>query len=214
MAEFNPKRIQRLRRLTWWALVPMPAMYTAVIAAYIVRAWMDHPFPIPQVFALVLVTLIITMQSTRFSLDMMHGLGRSKHRLVEQVATFVLALGTVGYVGLVDVSLVLPFTLLPAALAGAIVAATSKEYRWRVSFVTIAATSIVTAGGMLAFGQPGQLRLSLIFSACMTGVTIFGFMAQAGSWGIVLDLDRAREMSAELAVAKERLRFASDLHDI
>src|SRR5690606_7346418 len=33
-------------------------------------------------------------------------------------------------------------------------------------------------------------------------------------WGIVVRLDRHRSTAAELAVAQERLRFASDLHDI
>ncbi len=33
-------------------------------------------------------------------------------------------------------------------------------------------------------------------------------------WAIVVELDRHRRASAELAVAQERLRFASDLHDI
>ncbi|WP_235496704.1 histidine kinase [Leifsonia sp. Root4] len=33
-------------------------------------------------------------------------------------------------------------------------------------------------------------------------------------WEIVVELDRNRRAAAELAVAKERLRFASDLHDI
>ncbi|QEE61688.1 histidine kinase [Salinibacterium sp. dk2585] len=33
-------------------------------------------------------------------------------------------------------------------------------------------------------------------------------------WQVVVELDRHRRASAELAVARERLRFASDLHDI
>ncbi|MET1019443.1 MAG: histidine kinase [Microterricola sp.] len=33
-------------------------------------------------------------------------------------------------------------------------------------------------------------------------------------WEIVVELDRTRRAAAELAVARERLRFASDLHDI
>lgn len=33
-------------------------------------------------------------------------------------------------------------------------------------------------------------------------------------WAIVVELDRHRRASADLAVARERLRFASDLHDI
>lgn len=33
-------------------------------------------------------------------------------------------------------------------------------------------------------------------------------------WNIVIELDRHRRSAAELAIAKERLRFAADLHDI
>ena len=47
------------------------------------------------------------------------------------------------------------------------------------------------------------------YVAAMSLILLNGY-----GWGLYLQLDEARRASAELAVAKERYRFATDLHDI
>lgn len=65
------------------------------------------------------------------------------------------------------------------------------------------------------FGNPpateGPLHpLMLVYGALLPIMVLSGMWW----WRIVVELDRHRRASAELAVAEERLRFAADLHDI
>lgn len=55
-----------------------------------------------------------------------------------------------------------------------------------------------------------NLWLVAVYSAFMP----FILRASLWWWGVVTRLDESRRVAAELAVAQERLRFASDLHDI
>lgn len=58
--------------------------------------------------------------------------------------------------------------------------------------------------------EAGRAWLLLIYSATLP----FMVLSSLWWWEIVVTLDRHRSVAAELAVAQERLRFASDLHDI
>lgn len=70
------------------------------------------------------------------------------------------------------------------------------------------------AGGALLFtvsgGEAGNLAAGLFVTV------VFVFSARASMWlyGIVMELDTARQAQAQLAVAEERLRFARDVHDV
>lgn len=56
----------------------------------------------------------------------------------------------------------------------------------------------------------GPIWFVLIYAAFMPTMLLLSLWM----WGIVKQLDDARKAAAELAVTQERLRFASDLHDI
>ena len=56
-----------------------------------------------------------------------------------------------------------------------------------------------------------QFLISLVFYVVLTPST---FVFSAWFWRLIVRLDEARTVSGQLAVARERLRFASDLHDI
>jgi two-component system sensor histidine kinase DesK len=49
--------------------------------------------------------------------------------------------------------------------------------------------------------------------AC-AGAAAFLLFLNRYAWGLYLEIDSARQLAADLAVAQERYRFASDLHDI
>ncbi|MEU7552924.1 histidine kinase [Streptomyces sp. NPDC044571] len=72
-----------------------------------------------------------------------------------------------------------------------------------------------TAGGAAAVGLPaGEVAgyaLGILFSSLL-----FTLACGFSSWLLktVYELDRARELQAQLAVAEERLRFGRDLHDV
>ncbi|NUL45971.1 histidine kinase [Cellulosimicrobium funkei] len=87
--------------------------------------------------------------------------------------------------------------------------------------VVIAAGMALIAGhwwaGQLITGvavpseEAAELMPSLVFFAAFVPMV---FLFSAWWWNIVVQLDLARRDAAQLAVARERLRFASDLHDI
>lgn len=60
-------------------------------------------------------------------------------------------------------------------------------------------------------GQAGQYLTSLVIFAVLCPLL---FLLSTWWWDVVVKLDGARRDAAQLAVARERLRFASDLHDI
>ncbi|GAA3013979.1 sensor histidine kinase [Streptosporangium longisporum] len=61
---------------------------------------------------------------------------------------------------------------------------------------------------------PGVLIAYVILPAGVTAVVIGLMFPNQRFYGLVAELEEAREREAELAVVRERMRFASDLHDI
>jgi two-component system sensor histidine kinase DesK len=62
----------------------------------------------------------------------------------------------------------------------------------------------------LAFDEGLGAPLAIFYTALLPVMVVLSLWW----WAIVVELDRHRRASADLAVARERLRFASDLHDI
>ncbi|MFD4539156.1 sensor histidine kinase [Streptomyces bauhiniae] len=58
------------------------------------------------------------------------------------------------------------------------------------------------------------LLLYVLLPAGVTSVVTFSLFAGQAFYDLIAELDDAREREAELAVVQERMRFASDLHDI
>ncbi|WMY78339.1 histidine kinase [Citricoccus sp. I39-566] len=66
-------------------------------------------------------------------------------------------------------------------------------------------------GVVVPAGEAARQVPALVFFVVFVPVV---FLFSAWWWNIVVQLDAARRDAAQLAVARERLRFASDLHDI
>ncbi|WP_188805880.1 sensor histidine kinase [Citricoccus zhacaiensis] len=66
-------------------------------------------------------------------------------------------------------------------------------------------------GVVVPAGEAARQMPPLVFFVIFVPVV---FLFSAWWWNIVVQLDVARRDAAQLAVARERLRFASDLHDI
>lgn len=75
--------------------------------------------------------------------------------------------------------------------------------------VTLAITIVLLVGGADADAPPGELVL-------VGTLALFTLMPLSVVWihRVVLRLEAARRTASDLAVAEERLRFATDLHDI
>lgn len=65
-------------------------------------------------------------------------------------------------------------------------------------------------GHPIGDAQTERFWLLLVYSVLLPVMVLSGLWW----WNIVVALDRTRTLTAELAVTEERLRFASDLHDI
>ncbi|MBN6040382.1 sensor histidine kinase [Amycolatopsis sp. 195334CR] len=80
-----------------------------------------------------------------------------------------------------------------------------------VTFVAaVGVTKLVLTGGELPVALITWLFLPTGITAMVTGL----MFPNRGFYGMVKDLEEARDREAELAVVRERMRFASDLHDI
>ncbi len=86
--------------------------------------------------------------------------------------------------------------------------------RWVVSALLggLVAAVVAAAAGFAAFGEVAWGWYA-VEGALVAGIGI-GARAELRRWELVVRLEHARRLESELAVAQERLRFASDLHDI
>ncbi|MFU8946458.1 sensor histidine kinase [Mycetocola zhadangensis] len=109
------------------------------------------------------------------------------------------------------------FAALPLWMAAnAIAPLLPKAQRWTLILVAAVATIAHPIWASAGFGNAFDLEsasrawLLLIYGLCLP----FMVLSSLWWWEIVVTLDRHRSVAADLAVAQERLRFASDLHDI
>ena len=87
-----------------------------------------------------------------------------------------------------------------------------RAHRWPVTLAGLA--SIVLHGALNPQMQPvseGGFVFGIILLILMTPSS---FLFTGWLWNLIIRLDDARTVNSQLAVARERLRFASDLHDI
>ncbi|WP_344679026.1 sensor histidine kinase [Saccharopolyspora taberi] len=213
-AEFDSRRITRLRRYTWWVIVPtLPLFAVAATVQSIVAA---APGAYHGAHALVMLAILIVLgvEGFRFSLGMMRGLGQSEQHPAEQIAVFALSIAGLVYAVSLSPVNVLTWTLPPAGLAGILVAAAPRRFRAPLAVGLILLVCGAATGLMILLGKAIVLINILVYSGTVTAITTFAMLFQAWIWDVVLELDRARSVSGELAVAEERLRFAADLHDI
>lgn len=77
------------------------------------------------------------------------------------------------------------------------------------------ATATAVAGSARGSGPPGTTGSSADYVLVGT-LAVFALMPLSAVWAlrVVLRLDDARRLASDLAIARERLRFATDLHDI
>ncbi|WP_246195792.1 sensor histidine kinase [Halopolyspora algeriensis] len=214
VAEFDPKRVRRLRRYTWWSVVPMASFYAILVITGLVNGFADGTYAAADLLVLGLVLLVLTVEATRFCASTMRGLGQGRHHGAEQAAAFIAALLTAGCVLATKPEYGFIWVLLPAILAASIVTNATVSLRWPLTFATCGSTAFVVATASWRYGPPMvPIRFALI-AAAVVAFTIFVLVVAVWFWDVVLELDRARSVSAELAIAQERLRFAAELHDV
>lgn len=84
--------------------------------------------------------------------------------------------------------------------------------RWLIGGAVVLALVPGSAVNLVAGDE--EWAYAALFPACLTAFTVWTVLGPLWAWRIAGRLDRARRLEAELAVKDERLRFASDLHDM
>ncbi len=197
-----------MRRYTWLTLGFTAAIFTLTLVFSLSTRLMGAP----QAIVLGVVACLLAPQYVRFSAFGMPGLGKATARPGEIPVTVALAVGAWLWVAAVLPEAVI-FTFIPALILGALIAADRPIRRWPVSLaagiaLALAGLAVTTAAGHAA--NTGWLVVITITVPLITATNAL----QIWLWSVVRQLDEARHMAAELAVAEERLRFATELHDI
>ncbi|MBD0669750.1 sensor histidine kinase [Streptomyces sp. CBMA156] len=107
------------------------------------------------------------------------------------------------------------WAMLPGAMAAAM--ALSLPARARRRLLTAVALGGAVLGEAVAQWRPDNPYLPGVPAATGAGMVLFVAGVElmlARLWRAVLEAEQAREATAALAVAEERLRFAADLHDL
>jgi two-component system sensor histidine kinase DesK len=134
----------------------------------------------------------------------------------EHMTTFAVAVATWGY-GVTVQADPLWWCFLPGIVAGGVVLNTAPGRRIWTTLVLAVGTSVacpVAAQWRQSELEPRITAVLAGLSATFVVVLVLLDVAQVWFWDMVVELDRSRTMAEELAVARERLRFAADLHDI
>ncbi|QYF72378.1 sensor histidine kinase [Cryobacterium sp. PAMC25264] len=105
------------------------------------------------------------------------------------------------------------------ALAGGVLSCLVHGW-WKVA-VVLGTNAVIVGGGLIGLlASPARVASAGTDDTAdlivLGTLALFTLMPLSAVWAlqVVLRLEQARQTAAELAVAKERLRFATDLHDI
>ncbi|WP_293699749.1 histidine kinase dimerization/phosphoacceptor domain-containing protein, partial [uncultured Agrococcus sp.] len=105
-----------------------------------------------------------------------------------------------------------PLSLIGLVVPVAVTIATMRKHRAiaAVGFVLAVSASSLLVTAVRPDAAEHYLLTSLMYAAMFTGV----FWLNDVTWRLFSELETMRRTESELAVIKERFRFASDLHDI
>ncbi|TQK18591.1 two-component system sensor histidine kinase DesK [Microbacterium sp. SLBN-154] len=103
---------------------------------------------------------------------------------------------------------------VPLALVGGMLLMRTGRWRIWVGFFAVGVAAI--GASAFAFRPPTwTLFASYVVVPLIGTLFVFGvILTSEQAWLIARRLDRAKQIEADLAVARERVRFAGDLHDI
>jgi len=198
-----------IRTYTWWSLVLMSLVCLFPPLSDFTRSDFGH-----RSTAILLVAALITVVlRTRFA-DQAMRKPRREAVSAEHVAGIALVMLAWGY-AVYDHPRPNWWLVLPALLSGAVVLSLPTAARWRLAVGLTVLTGAI--GGVAAVLRPGSALNPWLFAGLSAfSVTLFVLIdvIQLWFWDVVAAADHARATAAELAIAKERLRFAADLHDV
>ena len=207
--------LSSFRRYTWWSLAGTTAFVLVVLLG---RRILTAALPGWAAVTCVVALAVTTVASLVLLSRRLTGVPPDGQPVGPPVG-WVLA-GSGGAAVLGGILLLLAddgvWAVAPATML--VVAATFLPPRRRGVLLAVAAAAAAVLGGIAALasgsrGAGGWVGAVLLPPALLaiTAATVLGLL---WGWEVAARLEGARRLSAELAVADERLRFAADLHDI
>jgi two-component system sensor histidine kinase DesK len=108
------------------------------------------------------------------------------------------------------------WAVAPATMVAVIATFLPPRRRWLLLAAAAAAAAVLGGIGALASGSEGGGGWlgAMLLPPGLLAITAATMLGILWGWEVAARLERARRLSAELAVKDERLRFAADLHDI
>jgi two-component system sensor histidine kinase DesK len=207
-------------RGTWqWTWI---SLFALLVLGYTPAVWplaLDPDAWVLRDCALILTSGVSIVAGIVFVGRLRFGLGQQRNTVSARLA--VLALAMLPW----TISSALPplsvdWALIPWAIASLIVVDLAAASRWwwlgsiAVAIVVIRSLFAATTGATREqMWQLGDTPLSALFFVLVILLPLSTFF-QVWLWQVVVSLDAAKSERAELARAQERLRFASDLHNI
>jgi two-component system, NarL family, sensor histidine kinase DesK len=203
------------RRYTWWSLTGTTAFVLVVLLG---RRILTAALPAWAAVACLVALAVTTVAGVVLLSRRLTGLPPDDQPVRPPVG-WVLA-GSGGAAVLGGILLLLAddgvWSVAPVTMVAVVATFLPPRRRWLL--VAVAAAAVAVLGGIAALasgseGGSGWLGAMLLPPALLaiTAATLLGIL---WGWEVAARLERARRLSAELAVADERLRFAADLHDI
>ena len=203
--------LTNLRRYTWWAV---PGTAAAILILFFTGWLLDHSVPIWARAACgatlaVAVVACVVLLSRRLTMAPDAAVQAAPRRWLIAGNTCAAVLGVItlafGQYGL--------WALAPAMMV-AITAAYLRAGPRRWLIIGAAGIAPVLGATVCLVSGDDELLYAALFPLGLLAFTIWTMLGPLWAWDIAGELDQARQMSAELAVKDERLRFAADLHDI
>ncbi|MGJ7908758.1 sensor histidine kinase [Actinopolyspora sp. H202] len=213
-SENSAARVRRVHRYTWWMVMPTAPIYCLLAVVNLAHGRAAGLYNNVELAVLLAVVLVIAVEGTRACGMIMRGMGAGVPEPVRIALDFTASLIVLGYVTTREIPAFLVFALLPALFAAAIVAGSRRERRWWMGCGCTVLTAGVASASVVVTGNEEFVPVAAGYATFLVAMTVFMLLVQGWIWDVVCELDRARGTEAELAVARERLRFASELHDV
>ncbi|GAA1855224.1 sensor histidine kinase [Microbacterium koreense] len=212
-----PSDQTRSVRTTWLytlgSIVFFVGFFCALSALLLLETYLIGEDPV--LIAAIAVQAVCAVTAIRFCWFLRVGRGGGLPHPGWTIALVVPA-GAAWVIGLFAVP-ISPATGAPLWIAVCLIACVMPQ-RWRWPMIIAGALALVGHLFVAASIAGVSVGSSVLpgWSSWAVIAALLPFMLLSGLWWweIVVELDRHRRMAGDLAVAQERLRFASDLHDI
>ncbi|GAB2512692.1 Sensor histidine kinase DesK [Corynebacterium atrinae] len=191
-----------LRASWWYSWSGLAMVILASNSLVVVPAAMSTPGLSARAILTAVVCVVSAGTQLAFLMGLRQGMGRGVDNWPVAVAMLLAGAGVLG------IAAPLPWSSLPLISAAALLACAVKG-GWRWLVLAVAAGAILIE--VMAMPEGSHRGSSAYFFAVVFPLTTIGTV---WAWDVVVRIDDARASESRLAVARERLRFASDLHDI